>query len=107
MQESSDKLDEEMLALENKMNDMSGLYKDEIRMRQLIYDQLTPIIAIAKENMLTNCMKNQEIMYTRDDLKDVHEKIRRYEELLKVIPEFETKVKKIEERVFKETQKLR
>ena len=38
MQESSDKLDEEMLALETRMNDMSGLYKDEIRMRQLIYD---------------------------------------------------------------------
>lgn len=42
-------------------------------------------------------------MYTRDDLKDVHEKIRSYEELLKIIPEFETKIKKIEERVFKET----
>ena len=33
MQESADKLDEEMLAFENRMNDMSGLYKDEIRMR--------------------------------------------------------------------------
>jgi hypothetical protein len=38
MQESADKLDEEMHTLETKMNDQSGLYKDEIRMRQLIYD---------------------------------------------------------------------
>ena len=42
-------------------------------------------------------------MHTRDDLKDVYEKIRSYEELIKIIPEFELKVTKIEERVFKET----
>lgn len=42
-------------------------------------------------------------MYTRDDIKDVHDKIRGYEILLQSIPECQEKIKKIEERVFKET----
>lgn len=47
-----------MEELTKRMENMSGLYKDEIRMRKIIYEQLSPVIAIAKENMVTNCMKN-------------------------------------------------
>jgi hypothetical protein len=46
-------------------------------------------------------------MYTRDDIRELHDKIRDFEALMKQIPEFEDKMKKTEERLFRDTQKIR
>jgi hypothetical protein len=70
------------------MQENSGLFQDEIRMRKLIYDQLSPVVAIAKENMVTNSLKNQEIMYAREEIREFNDKIKIFEKELTRIPEF-------------------
>ena len=34
---------------------------DELKMRKIIHDQVTPVIGIVKENMITNCYKNDQL----------------------------------------------
>ena len=67
-------------------------------MRAIINENILPIVTIAKENMITNVMKNSELQYTREDIKDVWEKLRDFERTLDIIPRVELKFSEIESR---------
>ena len=100
-------IDEEVERFKQNLEDMSGLFKDESQMRKIIYEQLYPIVAIAKENMLTNCRKNQEIKYAQDDLKEVHSMIYEFTHKLDKLNTFEDRINHFEERINKEMVKVR
>lgn len=56
-------IDEEVEKFQKELLNTAGLFQDECKMRKVVYDHLYPIVSIAKENMVTNCRKNQEIKY--------------------------------------------
>ena len=64
----------------------------DIRVRALIYEQLHPIIIVAKENMLTNCMKNEELSHAREDIRDMARKVNHFEQEVIQIADFDRKI---------------
>ena len=46
----------------------------------MIIDQVSPILTLAKENMVTNCLKNEELNQAREDLVDMSLKINTFAE---------------------------
>ena len=50
------------------METRNGLYQDEVRMRTVVMGLLMPVITIAKENMVVNCYKNDEIRECKDEI---------------------------------------
>ena len=43
-------------------------FDDETVLRKRVYEQVEPIITIARENMLTNCFKNDTIKGLHDEI---------------------------------------
>ena len=44
------------------------MFINENKMRNIILEQVKPVIVLSKENMITNCLKNDELKMTRDDM---------------------------------------
>jgi hypothetical protein len=65
------------------------IYNDETRMRKIITDQLGPLFIIAKENMLTNAMKNNEIIQTKEDVRDLSNDVTKFRTELEIIYNYE------------------
>lgn len=55
------RIDEEIDNFKKDVQYKNELYNDETRMRAIINENIIPIVNIAKENMLTNVMKNSEL----------------------------------------------
>ena len=72
----------------------------------MILEQVTPILTIAKENMLTNCLKNEELFHAREDIADMATKIGTFQAEIAQIADFESKLLRLGDSFAKELRKL-
>ena len=75
-------------------------------MRDLIFKQVNPVIVLSKENMITNCLKNDELKMTRDDMAVVQQRINEFTKELEVLDTFEARLYKFEEKFDKKIDKI-
>ena len=68
IEERLGKLDHDLNEIKKKLDINQAIYKDQTKLRKLLSEQMEPITLIAKENMVTNCYKNEELRETREHL---------------------------------------
>ena len=67
---------------------------------------MLPVITIAKENMVSNCFKNEEIRNVRDDFKDLQKRLNSFETQLNKINLFNKKLNDSELRMYDKIGKV-
>jgi hypothetical protein len=55
------RIDQEWAVTARELEQPNALYADEQRMRKVVQGMVIPVLTIAKENMLSNCTKNEEL----------------------------------------------
>ena len=64
------------------MKNRDQILTKDIELRNAVQDTVLPIITIAKENMVSNCYKNEEIKEIHEDVVDLKNRMADYEKTL-------------------------
>ena len=67
---------------------------------------MTPVIGIIKENMVTNCFKNDQLKNAREDMQQINERQYQIKEELKKVDAVHEEMLKIEKRLNYEIRRV-
>ena len=58
-----------------KVHQVSSGFEDDTKVRKFVGTYFEPLILIAKQNMITNCLKNEEINQLKDGIKETQAEV--------------------------------